>query len=126
MARTALTGATANRTVNEVVLEGRLGSEPLRRELPSGDTVVQIRLVVPREVVVARSRDRPPGRTVDTIDVACWAKPLQRKALRLAAGQTVLVHGALRRRFWRSPGGPASRYEVEAASIEVVPAHAPD
>jgi len=102
--------------INEVVVGGRVSGAPEERELPSGDTVVQLRLVVPRSG--ARARPGGGGATVDTIDVACWTKVLQRKAVRLKPGDLVTVHGSLRRRFWRSPVGPASRYEVEATSLD--------
>jgi single-strand DNA-binding protein len=58
---------------------------------------------------------------VDTIDVAVWGRVLQRRALKLDDSAHVLVCGALRRRFWRGPAGPVSRYEVEATSLEVLP-----
>ena len=102
--------------VNEVIICGRISGAPEERELPSGDTVVQLRLVVPRSG--SRVRAAGGGATVDTIDVACWTKALQRKAVRLEQGDLVAVRGALRRRFWRSPGGPASRYEVEATGLD--------
>jgi single-strand DNA-binding protein len=102
-------------SVNEVIVGGRISGSPEERELPSGDTVVQLRLVVPRSG--SRGRVGAGGATVDTIDVACWTKALQRKAVRCKPGDFVTVHGALRRRFWRSPGGPASRYEVEATAL---------
>jgi single-strand DNA-binding protein len=102
--------------VNEVVVGGRISGAPEAREMPSGDTVVLLRLVVPRSS--SRARARGAGATVDTIDVACWTKALQRKAARLKPGDLVTVRGALRRRFWRSPGGPASRYEVEATGLD--------
>ncbi|MHB1475282.1 MAG: single-stranded DNA-binding protein [Dermatophilaceae bacterium] len=102
--------------VNEVIVCGRISGSPEERELPSGDTVVQLRLVVPRSV--SRVRAGGGGATVDTIDVSCWTKTLQRKAVRLKPGDLVTVHGALRRRFWRSPGGPASRYDVEATGLD--------
>ena len=35
-------------SVNEVLVGGRISGSPEQRELPSGDTVVQLRLVVPR------------------------------------------------------------------------------
>ena len=95
---------------------GRISGSPEERELPSGDTVVQLRLVVPRSG--SRVRVGGGGATVDTIDVACWTKALQRKAVRLKPGDLVTVRGALRRRFWRSPTGPASRYEVEATALD--------
>ena len=104
--------AVAGAGVNEVIVGGRVSAPPEERELPSGDTVVQLRLVVPRSATHARVGGG--GATVDTIDVACWTKALQRKAIRLKPGDLITVRGALRRRFWRSPAGPASRYEVEA------------
>lgn len=103
-------------SVNEVIVGGRISGAPDERELPSGDTVVQLRLVVPRSG--SRVRVGGGGATVDTIDVACWTKALQRKAIRLKPGDLVTVRGALRRRFWRSPSGPASRYEVEATVLD--------
>ena len=102
--------------VNEVMVCGRISGLAEARELPSGDTVVQLRLVVPRSG--SRARAGGGGATVDTIDVACWTKALQRKAVRLKPNDLVTVRGALRRRFWRSPGGPASRYEVEATALD--------
>jgi single-strand DNA-binding protein len=112
--------AESQACVNEVIVGGRVSGAPEQRELPSGDTVVQLRLVVPRPV--SRPGCGRGGATVDTIDVACWTKALQRKAVRLKPGDLVTVRGALRRRFWRSPAGPASRYEVEARALE---RHAP-
>jgi single-strand DNA-binding protein len=102
--------------VNEVTVCGRVSATPEERELPSGDVVVQLRLVVPRSG--PRARAGGGGATVDTIDIACWTKALQRKAIRLKPSDMVTVRGALRRRFWRSPGGPASRYEVEATGLD--------
>lgn len=102
--------------VNEVLLTGRVSGVPEERELPSGDRVVQLRVVVRR--APARGRTGGSRAVVDTIDLSCWTRPLQRKALKLGAGDLVTVHGALRRRFWRSPGGPSSRYEVEVTVLD--------
>lgn len=109
--------------VNEVRLVGRVSGDPMSRDLPSGDTVVQLRVVVRRT-----GPQRAGARTtalVDTVDVACWSKGVQRRACRLGDGDVIEVTGALRRRFWRSPGGAASRYEVEAATVTRQPARPP-
>ena len=37
--------------------------------------------------------------------------------VRYADGDRARVEGALRRRFFRTPGGPASRYEVEVRRL---------
>ena len=100
--------------VNEVRLAGRVAGPPMTRELPSGDVVTMLRIVVDR----APTARRPRGPTSDTVDCAVWGAGLRRRAANLAAGTSVEVQGSLRRRFWRTPGGgPASRYEVEVSSL---------
>lgn len=94
-------------SVNTVELSGRVSGEPEVRELPSGDSLVTLRLVVAR----------PKGGPVDTIDLACWSAAARRSAGRVTDGDRVHVVGALRRRFFRTPGGAASRYEVEVTKL---------
>lgn len=109
---------------NEVQLTGRVSGEPMERELPSGDRLVQLRVVVPRPLRRARSRDATGStgtrRQVDTIDVACWTARTRAGALRLTDGSGVQVEGALRRRFFRTGAGAVSRYEVEASALRSV------
>jgi single-strand DNA-binding protein len=96
--------------VNEVRLVGRVSGPPESRELPSGDVVVQLRVVV----------GRPPSERktqVDTIDVSCWTATARRAALRQHEGDVVEVTGALRRRFYRAGAATQSRYDVEAVSV---------
>ena len=96
--------------VNEVRLVGRVSRAPEAKELPSGDVVVQIRVVV----------SRPPSERktqVDTIDVSCWTAGARRSALRQHEGDVVEVSGSLRRRFYRVGAVTQSRYEVEAVTV---------
>jgi single-strand DNA-binding protein len=105
-------GTGADRVpVNEVRLVGRLAAAPEQRELPSGDVLVVFRVVVDREGTVDR-RGARAGPSVDTIDCAGWRGDVRRTVSAWRAGDVVEVHGALRRRFWRGPHGPASRCEV--------------
>ena len=108
--------------VNEVRLVGRVSGEPTVREMPSGDELVQFRLVVPRAPRrgSGRGRDDGPRTAVDTIDVACWSSRARRVAMRLPDGQGVEVQGSLHRRFFSAGGGRASRYEVEAHTLRRV------
>src|SRR5512133_1567026 len=99
--------------VNEVRLAGRVSGLPREVGLPSGDVLVQLRVVVPRRSESVRAG----GPRVDTIEVSCWSPRTRRVALRLAEGDQVEVSGALRRRFFRTAGVPASRYEVEAQTL---------
>jgi len=108
---------------NEVALTGRLAAEAEERELPSGDHIATLRVVVPREPTAGRRRaaaDSPKRATVDTIDVVCWTAGTRRTALRLRSGDLVEVEGALRRRFFGGPAGRQSRYEVEAVALRRV------
>ena len=94
-----------HQALNEVRLLGRWAAAAART-LPSGDELVTARLVVPRA-----------DRGVDTIDCALWRPDLRRRALRLPVGSVVQVQGSLRRRFWRTPAGPASRYEIDVTQL---------
>ena len=96
--------------VNEVRLVGRVSRSPEAKELPSGDIVVQLRVVV----------GRPPSdrkTQVDTIDVSCWTAAARRAALRQHEGDVVEVSGSLRRRFYRIGAATQSRDEVEAENV---------
>lgn len=102
--------------VNEVVLVGRVAAPATEKALPSGDELVVWRLVVDR-----RPAESPPGGravTIDTVDCVAWRPTVRRAAALWSTGDIVRVEGSLRRRFWRSPTGPASRYEVEARAVK--------
>lgn len=94
-------------SVNEVLLRGRVSGEPREKELPSGDRVVEFRLVIPR-----KTREG-----VDTLDIAAWSARTRRTGLSLKVEEWVEVSGAIRRRFWQAPTGLASRWQVEASTI---------
>ena len=94
-------------SLNECLFRGRVSAAATDRELPSGEHVVEFRLIV--------SRAEREG--VDTLDIAAWSSKARRASLSLKAGEWVEVTGSLRRRFWQSPTGLASRYQVEAASL---------
>ena len=105
---------------NEVRLVGRLAVEPVRKDLPSGDPLVSFRLVVERDPKARRSAadgrsSRSP--TVDTLDCSVWRRDVQRTLARAAPGEVLEVEGALRRRFWRTGAGAASRSEVEVQRV---------
>lgn len=98
-------------TDNQVFLRGRLAAEPVVRELPSGDELCSFRLTIPRP---AGSRAR-----VDSIDCSTTKPRVRRSIERGSPGDQFEVTGSLHRRFWRSPTGLASRYEVEVQSARI-------
>ena len=101
--------------INEVRLVGRLATDPQQGELPTGDTVWNLRVIVDRPAAAVRG----PAR-VDALECAVWAGRLKRSVPSWRAGDVVEVAGALRRRFFRSGGAVASRFEVELTSGKVI------
>ncbi|MGN6612420.1 MAG: single-stranded DNA-binding protein [Angustibacter sp.] len=99
----------AGAIVNEVRLHGRWQGA-VERELPSGDLLVTARVVVAR-----------PEGGVDALDCAVWPAGLRRRVLGWPDGTHVEVAGSLRRRFFRTPVGAASRYEVQVERIRRAP-----
>ncbi|NCX35482.1 MAG: hypothetical protein EBX19_02430 [Actinobacteria bacterium] len=95
------------RYLNKVNLVGRISESAKEKTLPSGDVLVEFRLII--------ERDDREG--VDTLDIATWPAQLKKRALKLEEDQWVGVKGVLRRRFWKTPTGVASRWQVEAREI---------
>jgi len=97
--------------INEVRLVGRVTSLAAEKELPSGDKVVEFR------VVIGREKSRNGKKEVDSLDIAAWSAKARRAALAVKIDTWVEVKGSVRRRFWRAPTGLASRWQVEASEV---------
>lgn len=96
---------------NEVQLVGRVTSLAVEKLLPSGDRVVEFR------VVIGREKSRGSKKEVDSLDIAAWSSKTRRAALSLKVDTWVEIKGSVRRRFWRAPTGLASRWQVEASEV---------
>ncbi|CAN2198284.1 Primosome PriB/single-strand DNA-binding [Candidatus Nanopelagicaceae bacterium] len=94
-------------SLNDCLLRGRVSAEATDKELPSGEHVVEFRLIV----------TRAEREGVDTLDIAAWSAKSRRTALSLKPGEWIEVAGSIRRRFWQGPAGLASRWQVEGESI---------
>jgi single-strand DNA-binding protein len=94
-------------SLNDVLLRGRVSAEATSKELPSGDKVVEFRLIITRE----------EREGVDTLDIAAWSAKSRKIALALQPDEWVEISGSIHRRFWQSPAGVASRWQVVAAEI---------
>ena len=94
-------------SLNDLLLRGRVSAQAVEKELPSGDKVVEFRLIV--------SRLERGG--VDTLDIAAWSSKMRRSALTLKEGEWIEISGSIHRRVWSGPTGVASRWQVEAAEI---------
>ena len=94
-------------SLNDVLLRGRVSAVARSKELPSGDKVVEFRLIVTRE----------ERQGVDTLDIAAWSAKSRKLALALQPDEWVEISGSIHRRFWQSPAGVASRWQVTACEI---------
>jgi single-stranded DNA-binding protein len=107
MAKKANDAVLEDYSLNDCLLRGRVSAPATDRELPSGEHVVEFRLII--------KRDSREG--VDTLDIAAWNSKARRTALSLKSGEWIEVSGSIRRRFWQSPTGAASRWQIEGQSI---------
>jgi single-strand DNA-binding protein len=94
--------------INEVRLVGRISQAPEERVLPSGDVLWTFRVVVPRPDSTGRS-------SVDALECAAWTSRARRSVASWRPDDVVEVSGAVRRRFFRTSAGAASRVEVEVS-----------
>lgn len=94
-------------SLNDVLLRGRVSAAATTKELPSGDKVVEFRLII--------TRDERAG--VDTLDIAAWSAKSRKVATFLQADEWVEISGSIHRRFWQSPAGVSSRWQINAVEI---------
>lgn len=94
-------------SLNDVALRGWVTTAPVKHELPSGDLITKFRIAI----------TRPEG-GVDTIDLEAWSPETQRVALKLQDGDWIEINGSIRRRFWKSGSGLASRWQVVTSRID--------
>ena len=105
----------ASEAANEVRLVGRISVQPEERVLPSGDAMWSFRVVVPRAEGEVRLRQ-----TVDALDCAAWSARSRRSVAGWNVDDVVEVRGAVRRRFFTTAGGAASRFEIEMSRGRVI------
>lgn len=101
--------------VNEVHLQGCVSSLPTAKIQPSGDEVVEFRIVIDR--MQRRGGEKSLRREVDSLEIAAWNPRERRAALKLQPGDWVRIEGSVHRRFWSSPKGIASRWQIEVSVL---------
>jgi len=88
---------------NVAIVRGTCSSAPELRVLPSSQRLAQLQ-------VTTRVYGRAMSVPVSVIDPPTWLEAL-------AAGEELVVLGAVRRRFFRAAGTTASRVEIEAEVV---------
>ena len=107
------------RSINQVILLGRLTRDPEQRTTPSGRTVVSFSIAVDR----AGQDDQ-----ADFFDVTAWEKLGELVMQYLSKGRRVLVQGRLRQDSWddKETGKSRSRIEVTATDVTFLDAPSSD
>lgn len=98
------------RSINQVILMGRLTRDPETRSTASGKTVTSFSLAVDRQ-----GQDDQ----ADFFDVTAWEKTGELVQQYLSKGRRVLVQGRLRQDSWddKETGKKRSRVEVVAQDV---------
>jgi len=98
------------KSINQVILMGRLTRDPESRTTPSGKTVVRFSIAVDRQT----SDD-----TADFFDITAWEKLGELVVQYLGKGRRVLVQGRLRQDSWddKDTGKKRSKVEVVASDV---------
>ena len=103
-------------TLNKVLLMGRLTKDLELRKLPSGTSVVDMRLAVDDSYRDKEGKD--VERTV-FVDVSVWARQAELCAQYLKKGSPVLVEGKLELSEWTTEQGEKrSRLRVRAMVVQ--------
>ena len=107
------------RSINQVILLGRLTRDPEQRTTPSGRTVVSFSIAVDR----AGQDDQ-----ADFFDVTAWEKLGELVMQYLSKGRRILVQGRLRQDSWddKETGKRRSRIEVTATDVTFLDAPSGD
>ena len=98
------------RSINQVILMGRLTRDPEQRTTTSGRTVVSFSIAVDRQTQDDQA---------DFFDVTAWEKLGELVMQYLSKGRRVLVQGRLRQDSWddKETGKRRSRIEVTATDV---------
>ncbi|MGH9393613.1 MAG: single-stranded DNA-binding protein [Terriglobales bacterium] len=87
-----------SRSVNKVILLGRLGKDPELKYTPSGQAVTKFSLATSE-----RWKDKTSGEVQERTEwhnIVCWAKLAETASQYLSKGSSVYVEGRLQTRSW--------------------------
>jgi len=98
------------RSINQVILMGRLTRDPEQRTTSTGKTIASFSIAVDRQT---------QDDTADFFNVTAWEKLGELVMQYLAKGRRVLVQGRLRQDSWddKETGKKQSRIEVVATDV---------
>jgi len=112
------------RTVNKVMLIGRLGTDPEMKYTSSGTAVTSFRLATTR---YSKGAAGLAHEDVEWHSIVAWEKLAETCTQFLSKGRLVYVEGRLQTRSWDSPDGQKHyRTEVVIHEMQMLDSRAPD
>lgn len=109
-----MSARSAVEPVNSVRLVGRLSETATETTLPSGSVISSFR------VIIERPPEHESGQRVDALECTAWTARVRRSARTWRKGDLVEVEGAVRRRFFATATGRASRVEIEVSAARLL------
>jgi len=106
-----------SRSVNKVILLGRLGKDPELKYTPAGQAVTKFSLATSE-----RWKDKGSGEFQERTEwhnIVCWAKLAETASQYLTKGSSVYVEGRLQTRSWDDKEGKR-HYMTEVVVSEMV------
>jgi single-strand DNA-binding protein len=101
--------------LNHVCLSGTLAADPVKRETPTGKSLVKFALAVHE---MRRGRDGAADTMTYYFDVTAWGAVGENTAKYSAKGSDVIVDGKLVQESWEDKDGRRqSRVRIEAARV---------
>jgi single-strand DNA-binding protein len=101
--------------MNKVILRGRLGKEPEKKELSSGQSVTNFSLATSEKY---KDKDGNKQESTEWHRIVVWAKLADLCAQYLKKGSNVLVEGRLQTRSWEDKDGQ-KKYSTEIVATNV-------
>jgi len=111
--------------VNVVIEEGNLTRDPIQKEFPNGNKVVNLSIAQSR-YFKKKSDDKDWQTETSYFDVEYWTKTTDKTTEALKKGIPVLVQGRLKQNRWEKEGKTESRVLIVADSVDILPAKKTD
>jgi single-strand DNA-binding protein len=108
--------STMSRSVNKVILLGRLGKNPELKYTPSGQAVAKFTLATSE-----RWKDKTSGELKESVEwhnIVCWSKLAETANQYLTKGSSVYLEGRLQTHSWEKEG--QRHYMTEVVINEMV------
>ena len=102
--------------INKVILVGRLGADPEKKQTQTGQTVTRLNLATSESWV---NREGERQEKTEWHRIVIWGKLAETCAQHLSKGRQIYVEGRLQTRSWETEKGE-KRFSTEVVAIQVL------